>query len=362
MVSDTETMREPLHKQTEEAGSVSTVSPAGTAQLLHCVRPFDVVPDTILRSILLCVPPDTRGRCAAVCRRWRDKLASHTMWEELDLRNVDRNRITPAFLDAVATRAAGHLQVVRYPLWCQERVDAPLRGFVFESAAADTLQELHVIRFCDLDSFELLIRLPLLRELNVADVLFCTVKHFMSVSRLLHLVTRLEISFYNASKQEALECAAALSACTLRAKIGGLKFLHLESDQDSEHLGHNDPAIVDALIEAAIAHRVSSLHLESIFHADNLSSLERLLDCGCLTSLKLDLVSPPDTPLEEHNSTVDRLDELIKLRPELTDWYACIRRRLSALEELSRAEEMNESARHDEEYDMYLSRVADQGW
>jgi bacterioferritin-associated ferredoxin len=104
------------------------------------------LPHAVAVRILASLPPETRLRCAAVCRGWRATLADASIWTRLDLspaRDVGRYRIFNPCCDAqfsrVAARAQGGLEALDVSE-CARISDAALHAAVAANAA--TLREL----------------------------------------------------------------------------------------------------------------------------------------------------------------------------------------------------------------------------
>jgi hypothetical protein len=81
-------------------------------------NPFEVLPPSLVRAVLLRLTITQRARCACVCRRWRELVAEPELWLRLDFagfssefRGVYRN-VTEAALRDAAARAQGRLETL----------------------------------------------------------------------------------------------------------------------------------------------------------------------------------------------------------------------------------------------------------
>ena len=244
---------------------------------------FDALPVAVLRRILGALPVDSRGRACAVCRAWRDVLADAALWEVLDLTRaggVPPRLVTANLAHGAAARAAGQLRFLNLgginnlSVLENHLVDAngaslrelhchglPLSVAAVRALLADAphLELLHAAVECDAsDAGALLRNEPPYGPMRAHQV---------------------EIRCGDAHTGVLLEVAAAVAA---HSHIWGLEV----------NIGHmvDDPAVLDAFMDAARRGRIPSCCLEiSRFRPGNDRALARLLQSDTLTSLHVGL-------------------------------------------------------------------------
>ena len=86
--------------------------PAAEASAEPRADALTALPHALTLRIWGALPPDARLRCREVCLAWRDALAEPRAWAELDLTAASgvAAAVTPALLRAAAARAGGHLE------------------------------------------------------------------------------------------------------------------------------------------------------------------------------------------------------------------------------------------------------------
>jgi hypothetical protein len=259
------------------------------------------LPHAIVLAIFALLPVDQRLRCLEVCRGWRAALSDASLWLRLDLRRASGLACvaTDGLLRAAAARAGGlhALDVSGMEHITLEALLAVVR------ANAGTLQELSSVcqepdaRFFPLATAEDLLRAaPLLRAFT-ADVTCGSVE---AARRLLQnegllrpmRVHHLEVSAINADEAEVLALAAYVAACETLTRLV----------LDSVPL--RTAAALDAVVAAALARRLSSVHLWFChLTVAAVPALARLLGGGALRTLSLccgdddALLDAPTAPL-----------------------------------------------------------------
>ena len=183
-------------------------------------NPFDALPPALLRRIMLALPPDTRARCACVCRGWRAFLADPSLWQVLDLSLAGgvTGFVMPALVRGAAARAEGQLRVFKYDFHNPYIVGPSgfdlLREVALANAAA--LRELQTNVWLEVRQVrELLVGAPRLEKtaIPVTDsppALLPLLRREPPFG-LLH-ATSLEIHFYSASRAGALDTTVAVAA------------------------------------------------------------------------------------------------------------------------------------------------------
>ena len=240
------------------------------------IAPFDAVPPTLLRVIMLALPVDARGRAACVCPSWRAFLADPSLWQMLDLTHaggVAAERVTENLMDGALKRAAGQLRVFTF----NQRAKWITRDFLVAVIKSDgaQLQELnsgHLWLAVD-DLKTLLAAAPRLQVLNVQ----VTGKYveLLPVLRNDPPYGPLRVSEVDAhgdvSDADVLAFAAAVSA---HESLKGLDVCEV-----------NFARGLNALVDAAAERRVSCfVMVECAFDAETVPALARLLQRGSLTT------------------------------------------------------------------------------
>jgi hypothetical protein len=197
-----------------------------------------------------------RLRCLEVCRGWRATLADQSAWLQLDLTRADGSECSEALLRAATSRAGGQLRSLR--LACGYTVQDSLCAVAAGNAA--TLQELRLSelgtgfrqRYAE-DVRALLRAAPQLRTLE-ADVYCDNTAYAQRVLRNEPpfgslRVLQLHVIADDATAESMLALAADLAA---HASLASVRLQAAPFDE---------PATLDAVVDAALERRLSSVHL-----------------------------------------------------------------------------------------------------
>jgi hypothetical protein len=244
---------------------------------------FDALPVAVLRRILGALPIDSRGRACAVCRAWRDVLADASLWQVLDLTpagGVPEERVTANLALASAARAAGQLRFMNLG-----RFDLANFEYQLVEAHGGSLRELHchgfplatiVVRLL-LDHSPHLEQLHAAVELDASDAGSLLRKEPPFGPVRAHQVDI--ICSDGDTTGVLLEVARAVVAHS-HIRVFSVDFRDLD----------DDPAVLDAFLDAVRVARIPFLYLESSrFRPGNDRALARLLRCDTLTSLHVGL-------------------------------------------------------------------------
>jgi hypothetical protein len=255
--------------------------PRGAAAALAGGDPFAALPHALALAIFSGLTVEQRLRCSEVCRGWRATLNDHAAWLSLDLLRANGRACSEALLRAATSRAGGQL--------CSLRLACALHDPLCAVAAANaaTLQELRVSTPAGelpgrVREVEVLLRAaPQLRTLE-ADVDCETAAEAHRVLRNEPpfgplCVRQFRISAYAATADEVLALAADLAA---HAWLTGVSLSGAPLDA---------PAALDAVVDAALARRLSSVTLHSCGLAPaSVPALARLIGGGdTLTELHI---------------------------------------------------------------------------
>jgi hypothetical protein len=240
---------------------------------------FASLPCALALAVFARLPVDARLRCAEVCPGWRVMLRERNLWLRLDLSPASGGLARPAtdaLLHAAATRAGGlqSLDVTD----CTEVTYEALRAVAAANAGA--LRELRECCLLEPGEVEALLRAaPQLRTLEVS--LYACLENARRVlrydppfgpARVRHFI----VNAYGSFEDDGFMLAADISAHV------ALKSLALSA------LPLNTPAALDAVVEAALARRMSSLKLEYCgLSPASAPALARLLGGGSLTALSI---------------------------------------------------------------------------
>jgi hypothetical protein len=260
--------------------------PRGAAAALAGGDPFAALPHALALAIFSRLTVEQRLRCSEVCRGWRATLNDHAAWLQLDLMRVDGSACSEALLRAATSRAGGQLRSLR--LTCSLRVKAALCAVAAGNAA--TLQEMRVSAPaatyppCNLQDLEALLHAaPQLRTLET-DV-FCgdaaeahrVLRNEPPFGPLRVLQVYVGSSIPQAAADEVLALAADLAA---HASLASVWLFSVPLDA---------PAALDAVVDAALARRLSCVKLERCqLSPASAPALTRLLGGDTLTELYID--------------------------------------------------------------------------
>jgi hypothetical protein len=255
---------------------------------------FASLPLPLAQRIFLALPVDARGRACCVCRAWRDALADPALWTRLDLSDtcgVAPQQNCVALLLGAAARARGAL----YRLDASGTLHAfPETLLDVLDANAGSLRELHMQRLYPFDdelslaaTVEALVAAaPLLRVLEVGDMC-CSWEEASRVMRAEPPFALLRLHAIEVQSDEGEPVGGmdrfgpfltALADVTLQPTLSGVHLWFVDTAQ---------PALMNALVDAALARRLPELWLEH-FSPPAAAPLARLLTEGALTRLYFD--------------------------------------------------------------------------
>jgi hypothetical protein len=266
------------------------------------LRDFARLPHSLFLLILALLPVDSRLRCAEVCRGWRAAAAERSLWLRLDLSpESDREYCLArvALLRAAAARAGGLLSLAVADCRRTFSRDALL---AVAMANAATLQEARLClgNDCELscEQLEALLRgAPLLRTLN-ADVQ-CTAAEARRLLRNEPPFEALRVRRLVISGVEAEQEAATLAIAADVPAHASLQELHLVGAP------LDAPAVLDAVVEAALACRLPILELLVCdLSPASAPALARLLGGSALTTLVIYASDDPDDQLLDEPAAV----------------------------------------------------------
>jgi hypothetical protein len=253
--------------------------------------PFAALPHALALAIFSRLTVEQRLRCIEVCRGWRATLSDHAAWLQLDLTRADGSECSEALLRAATSRAGGQLRSLR--LACGDALQDSL--FAVAAGNAATLQELRI---------------------NVLGVTFPQHRHVRILQALLHAVPQLRTleADVHCSLEADVHCFAADAYRALRNEppFGPLRVRHLSVSAHgatadtvlalaADLAAHaslasvwlfdaplDNPVVLDAVVDAALARRLTSVKLDSC-HLSPASApaLARLLRGDMLTGLSI---------------------------------------------------------------------------
>jgi hypothetical protein len=258
----------------------------------HALSAVASLPHAVVLLIFAQLPVDLRARCSCVCRGWRAALTERSLWTRLDVSRTSgvMTRVTDALLRGAAARAGGELEALDVSR-CRTVSRAALLAVV--TAAAGALRRLRVCNsacsfvFEDgerpllLDEVETLLRAaPLLRVFD-ADVDCRGAAGAADARRALRSegsLAPLRVHGLRASLGDAAE-ADVLALAADVASHAWLRELCLDGAVAT-------PAALDAVLDAARACGVPSLHFNSCsLTAASAPALARLLAGGAVAKL-----------------------------------------------------------------------------
>ena len=278
----------------------STHAAAAALRIIPDAATFTSLPLPLARLVFLALPPDDRGRASCVCRAWREALAETSLWTRLVMPAVS-DAVTEAewqhflaVLRGAAGRARGHLRVLDLGGECVNwDVLLPVL-----TANADSLRELHLghdVRLSDvgvhmheyplLDAAAIVAAAPLLQVLTVED-LACSWEEAPRVLRAEPPFAPLQLGkphkfiahFEGRDRVGGMErfapFAAALADAASQPALMQLSIWHADTAQ---------PALMGALVDAAVARRLPDLTFDSCT-PPAAAQLARLLVEGSLTA------------------------------------------------------------------------------
>jgi hypothetical protein len=265
---------------------------------------FSSLPHSLVVRVLAALPADARLRCAEVCRTWRAAVLDRSLWLRVNLSAGSglTHEVTPALLRAVSARAAGRMQALMLPV---SELDPDFIALLdLAQANSASLRELEMVQ-------------P--DEERVTHSTFAEVERVLRAAPQLQVlrtevaVTRTHIALPLREAVRMLRNESPFGPLHVRSlliepNVGDddeqaqrfnvpelLAFLAAMSEHASlekaflEYVPLDAPAVLDALIDAALARRLSELN----FTCCNLSSASipaflRLLGGGAVTQLVID--------------------------------------------------------------------------
>ena len=253
------------------------------------------------------LPCDVRLRCREVCRAWCDALADARAWTTLDVSRTSGvvARVTPALLLAVAARARGQLErLYLNPLFEVETRDKELHTACLTLLAqnSDTLKVLRLERplrdSSDYNMFQALCRAAPRRCMLDADLTMranLLVRGHKACTPLL----RNEPPFQAVRVRHLTLHATGMLAADVPALASDLAAHTLLNELVIYGGPLNDFASLDAVVDAALALRLSMLQIHSgRIGPETAVALARLLRSDTLLTLHLSNCQVP--LLDEH--------------------------------------------------------------
>jgi hypothetical protein len=246
---------------------------------------FASLPCALALAVFARLPADARLRCAEVHPSWQLAVAERSLWLRLDLSPASGGLARPttdALLHAAAARAGGGLQSLDVTD-CTEITYEALRAVAAANAGA--LHELRASRgrLWPGRVEALLLAAPHLRTLEVSLHGFLDqARRFLRNHPPFGPVRVRHLSVYGDDSGEGEDDVLMLSADMMSAHVG-LMALALT------RIPLNTPVALDAVVDAALARRVSSLELDGCgLSPASAPALARLLGGGALTALSID--------------------------------------------------------------------------
>ena len=250
---------------------------------------FASLPVPLEHRIFLALPPDARGRSSCVCRAWRKILRDPSLWTRLDMSSV-RVQLFYAVLRGAALRAGNKLLELDLS---QQHVKRD-RTLPLLNPYAGTLRELrvhtlvHSLDNNDSPTVEAVVAAAPLLQVLTAERMACTWKDAPRVLRaeppfaLLQLGGSLAVQFDNhagdvGGMERSSPFGDALADASLQPALKALSFFDADAAQ---------PALMDTLVDAALARRLRELALHNGTHPAA-APLARLLAGGALSVLKI---------------------------------------------------------------------------
>jgi hypothetical protein len=285
---------------TKQSGTSATDGGSESAEV-ECFE-FSSLPHSLVVRVLAALPVDARLRCAEVCRTWLAAVCDRSLWLRVDLSAASgvTHDVTPALMRAVSARAAGHMQALVLPT-----LDSPL----FVDAVLDVLRE----------------NSASLRELEMMDPDENETTFYMraQVERMLYAAPQLQVLGTDVELRRADMTPPLREAVRMlrnEAPFGPLRMRELvvvnnqhgDNDQQAERVDDADlltffaampehcslqgawledvpldaSAVLDALIDAALARRFSELDLMRCnLSPASIPAFVRLLGGGAMINL-----------------------------------------------------------------------------
>jgi hypothetical protein len=243
--------------------------------------PYAALPHALALHVFGDLTVEERLRCREVCRGWCATLADHTLWLRLDLTRADGAACSVALLRAATARAGGQLRALRLTYRAHER---GLHQALCKVAAANsaTLQELRLYAdflpfFLPVLILEALLHAAPQLEVLEADAACADVDetHLLLCNKPPFGPLRVRRFTLWANHDAALLALAADVAA--HVWLTGLCLLDANLD---------DPTALDAVVDAALARRLSLVQLRAcLLSPASVRALVRLLGGNTLTEL-----------------------------------------------------------------------------
>jgi hypothetical protein len=245
--------------------------------------PFAALPHALALAVFSRLTVEQRLRCIEVCRGWRATLADRAAWLQLDLTRADGSACSEALLRAATSRAGGQLRSLRLKY---SYLALHLSLCAVAAGNAATLQELRISapgadyeQRCSVQGVEALLRAaPQLRTLE-ADVACDNAADAQRVLRNEPPFGPLCVRLFGVIAHRAAEDTVLALAADLAAHAS-LTSVSLED------VPLDAPAALDAVVDAALARRLSFVQLHYCWLSpESAPSLARLLTSNTLTEL-----------------------------------------------------------------------------
>jgi hypothetical protein len=242
--------------------------------------PCAALPHTLALRLFGDLTLEERLRCREVCRGWSATLADHTLWLRLDLTRADGAACSEALLRAATARAGGQLQALRLTCAVYNTFEALLS---VAAANNTTLQELRVhanaphtsLRVANLRA--LLCAAPQLHMLE-ADVYAFNMDEAHQLLRNNPPFGPLRVRQFAMQPRDG-DTVPLTADVAAHVWLTGLhlRFAHL-----------NDRPALDAVVDAALARRLSAVQLhDSHLSPASAPALVRLLAGNALLELSI---------------------------------------------------------------------------
>jgi hypothetical protein len=246
---------------------------------------FASLPLPLACHVFLALPADARGRASCVCRAWRDMLADPSLWTRLVLSVKASSGLERAVrvLHGAAGRARGEHRQLEFLLG-HVALDALLPML---TAYAGSLREVHlqsVYASTTLSppNVEAVVAAAPLLQVLTADYVHCQWEDAPRMLRaeppfaLLQMRGTLDVHCFGGMDRVG-PFAAALADAALQPALFRIGLLFADVEQ---------PVVMDALVDAALARRLRALTLE-FSPPPAAAPLARLLAEGSLVAFKI---------------------------------------------------------------------------
>jgi hypothetical protein len=259
------------------------------------------LPQALLRRILALLPVDQRARSAVVHPSWRDALADRSLWTALDLSpacGIARERISHALLCSAAARAGGQLvsldltecyginfEVVLEVVTANARSMRVLRLQRNTYALGDHVDGYKVVAFRGNERHELEALLQAAPGLQLLEADLFSWRGPSRSSDLCQMLRReerfapLRIGHLAVGSPDVAGLTDLMAVLATHAPLSSLQLSSAPLDE---------PAALDAVVDAAVASQLTSLRLYmSPLGPEAAPALVRLLSSTSLTKLRI---------------------------------------------------------------------------